>query len=60
MPVVREEFIVTGGFDSSAVDLLATVAKYSQAGFLQYLPSLNQKRGSHACSSFISDGGETV
>ena len=55
-----DEFIVTGGHDQGAGDALATVAKYSQSGFLQYLPSLNQKRDNHACSSFISDSGDTV
>ena len=56
---VGDEFIVTGGNDGSG-NALVTVAKYSQSGFLQYLPSLNQKRDNHACSSFISDSGDTV
>ena len=53
--------MVTGGEDESAPeDALATVAKYSQSGLVEYLPDLNQRRYVHACSSFISDSGETV
>ena len=56
-----DHFIVTGGYDRAAPEYsLATVAKYSQYGLVEYLPSLNQRRYSHACSSFISDSGETV
>ena len=39
---------------------LSTVANYSQSGLVEYLPSLNQRRAGHACSSFVSDSGETV
>ena len=39
---------------------LTTVANYSQSGLVDYLPSLNVGRYWHACSSFISDSGETV
>ena len=53
-------YIVTGGYDESVKDALDTVAKYSPDGFLQYLSSLNQRRDNHACSSFISESGETV
>ena len=55
--------MVTGGWDGvwpDPGDALTTVAKYSQSGLVEYLPSLNQRRAWHACSSFISDGGETV
>ena len=56
-----DHFVVTGGGDGSAQDKArATVAKYSQSGLVEYLPSLDHRRRSHACSSFISDGGETV
>ena len=58
---VGGHFVVTGGQDESAPEgALATVAKYSQFGLVDYLPSLNQRRANHACSSFISDGGDTV
>ena len=58
---VGDHFIVTGGEDSSAPEgTLRTVAKYSQSGLVEYLPSLNQRRAYHACSRFISDSGETV
>ena len=56
---VGNYLVVSGGRDDSD-DSLATVAKYSQSGLVEYLPSLNQKRDLHACSSFINDGGETV
>ena len=56
-----DHFIVTGGHENAAPErALATVAKYSQSGLVEYLPSLNQRRYIHACSSFISDSGETV
>ena len=56
-----DHYIVTGGFDIDAPErALNTVAKYSQSGLVDYLPSLNQRRYDHACSSFISDSGETV
>ena len=52
---------MTGGVDwSSAEYAFAKVAKYSQSGLVEYLPPLNQGRSEHACSSFISDSGETV
>ena len=56
-----DHYIVTGGYDSEAPErALNTVAKYSQSGLVDYLPSLNTRRYDHACSSFISDSGETV
>ena len=56
-----DHFIVTGGWDGDAAKYaLTTVAKYSQSGLVDYLPSFNQQRYYHACSSFISDSGETV
>ena len=59
--MLGDHLVVTGGRDDSAPeDALDTVAKYSQSGLVEYLPSLNQRRYRHACSSFISDGGETV
>jgi len=58
---VGDHYIVTGGYDSDAPETaLDTVAKYSQSGLVDYLPSLNTRRYQHACSSFISDSGETV
>jgi len=58
---VGDHYIVTGGYARDAPDwALNTVAKYSQSGLVDYLPSLNQRRYAHACSSFISDSGETV
>ena len=58
---VGDHYVVTGGADTSAPDwALSTVTKYSQSGLVEYLPSLNMRRWNHACSSFISDSGETV
>ena len=61
--VVGDRYIVTGGMDTSASGewkALDTVANYSQSGQVEYLPSLNQKRFGHACSSYISNSGENV
>ena len=53
--------MVTGGREYSAPEwALNTVAKYSQSGLVDYLPSLNQGRYGHACSSFISDDEDPV
>ena len=58
---VEDQFIVTGGNDGAAPEFaLNTVARYNESGLVDYLPSLNQRRYWHACSSFISDSGETV
>jgi len=58
---VGDHYIVTGGVDYMAPErALSTVANYSQSGLVDYLPSLNTRRYYHACSSFISDNGETV
>ena len=58
---VGENFIITGGYEPSQVDYaLDTVAEYSQAGFVRYLPNMIQGRFSHACSYFIKGNGETV
>merc|ERR1719500_30359 len=59
--VVGDYLIVTGGYGKiSPGYALDTVAKYNQSGLVEYLPSLNQRRYYHACSSFKSDSGETV
>lgn len=63
--VVGDRYIVTGGVDTGATPggewkALDTVANYSQSGQVEYLPSLNQKRFEHACSSYISNSGENV
>jgi len=56
-----DHYVVTGGYDYTAPEgALNTVAKYSQSGLVDYLPSLNTRRYNHACSSFISDSGDTV
>ena len=58
---VGDHYVVTGGLDNDVPDwALSTVANYSQSGLVEYLPSLNTRRCYHACSSFISDSGETV
>ena len=54
-------FLVTGGknyiFDERSVN---TVIKYSRTGSVEYLPAFNHRRHNHACSSYVSDGGETA
>jgi len=56
-----DHYVVTGGRDIDAPEYaLNTVAKYSQSGLVDNLPSLNTRRYQHACSSFISDSGDTV
>ena len=60
---VADYFIVTGGYETNSseyVNIFSTVAKFSQSGLVEYLPSLNQGRYNHACSSYISDSGERV
>ena len=72
---VGDHYVVTGGVNHGTTlgrarqrrtppvavdDALHVVAKYSQTGFVEYLPALNQGRYDHACSSYISDSGETV
>ena len=58
---VGDHYIVTGGFEYSEDDkALETVAEYSQAGFVRYLPNMIQGRSYHACSYFTNGDGETV
>ena len=58
---IDENFIVTGGLDESAQDgALNTVAKYSQMGLVEFLPTLNERRAGHACASFLNDKRQTV
>ena len=52
---MSDHLVVTGGYGHRR-----TVAKYNESGLIDYLPSLNQGRYNHACSSFISASGETV
>ena len=60
---VGDYFIVTGGYETNSSEyenIFSNVAKFSQSGLMEYLPSLNQGRYNHACSSYISDSGERV
>ena len=52
--------MVTGGYEPSDPDLaLDTVAKYSTAGFVNYLPAMLEGRFGHACTKYVtSQGGE--
>ena len=56
---VGDHFIVTGGRGGTSGGL-NTVAKYSRSGFIGNLANLNQGRYNHACSSYVTDRGETV
>ena len=58
---VGDYYIVTGGYGKvSPGYALNTVSNFSIFGYVGPLPSLNQSRYYHACSSFINDCGETV
>ena len=66
---IGEKFIVTGGMNftnwyhgknftkSSGI---TTVTEYSQSGSFQYLTPMNEERWSNACSTFVTDSGDTV
>ena len=49
-----DHVVITGGADT-----LTTVSKYNDDGWESDMPSLNQGRSSHGCTSFTS-GGEQV
>ena len=54
-------YLVTGGADWSLPERsLNTVVKYSQFGFVEFLPAFKHSRHNHGCSSFDSDSGKTV
>ena len=57
---VSENYIVSGGWETSEDDALDTVAEYSQTGFVRYLPNMIQRRYKHACAYFINENGEKV
>ena len=59
---VGDHYVVTGGYDWTlgTNSALAWVTRYTEAGGLETLPSLNAGRYDHACSSFVNDGGHTV
>ena len=58
---IGDKFVVTGGRNvSNGHAGINTVAEYSQAGFVRYLPPMNTPRRSHACSKYVTDNGETV
>ena len=50
-----DNYIVTGGYGT-----YNTVAMFSEAGFVKYLPNLKTSRYRHACTSFVDSNGETV
>ena len=51
--------ILTGGWDDVNGDV-ARVTEYSEAGFINDLPSLQQKRKFHGCSYYKNDEGTNV
>ena len=53
--------IITGGFfyDGEA-NVIDTVTRYDEDGFVEYLPSLLFGRYRHGCGSFIRDDGNQV
>ena len=50
-----DKFVITGGLYSKT-----TVAQYTEAGAVSYLPSLKTERYDHACSKFVNKDGDTV
>ena len=52
---VDNKFVVTGGYARQT-----TVAEFTEAGAVTYLPSLKTGRYAHACSKFVTDDGYTV
>ena len=52
---VDNKFVVTGGYARQT-----TVAEFTEAGAVTYLPSLKTGRYNHACSKFVNDDGYTV
>ena len=49
--------IITGGYYSSS---RTRVSEYGEAGFIRYLPDLNQGRRSHGCSHYEDGEGRKV
>ena len=52
---IDDKFVVTGGYTRQT-----TVAEFTEAGAVTYLPSLKTGRWYHACSKFVTDDGDTV
>ena len=52
---IDDKFVVTGGYTRQT-----TVAEFTEAGAVTYLPSLKTGRYAHACSEFVTDDGYTV
>ena len=50
-----DKFVVTGGYARQT-----TVAEFTEAGAVTYLPSLKTERYDHACSKFVNEDGDTV
>ena len=48
--------IITGGSDPNG----RLVSEYNEAGFIKYLPPLQQGRGMHGCSYYDNDDGTKV
>ena len=58
---IGDKYIVTGGMNASQFNTqVNTVAEYSVSGFVKYLTPMNRARRSHACSTFLTESGETV
>ena len=49
------KFVVTGGYTRQT-----TVAEFTEAGAVRYLPSFKAGRYNHACPKFVNDDGDTV
>lgn len=53
--------ILTGGQDGwSSTNMLNTVVRYGENGFVEDLPSINYNRSYHGCGGYYDDGGILV
>ena len=53
---VNTTVIITGGYHMRMT--MRTVSRYSTAGHIEDLPSLNQGRENHGCGAYTDDSGE--
>ena len=49
-----DHVVITGGYDT-----MTRVSRYEESGFVRNMPSLNNGRDNHGCTSFLS-GGQQV
>ena len=59
---LEDRVILTGGYivQNGSPDIRAIVSIYDENGWRRDLPSLQQKRNSHGCGSYINDDNNIV